>query len=277
MARRRKRCLKWTRTRQIFVWVRPTIISIILLWYDMWICIKSTGYLKKLSFTELCICRFCRLDFPLAMVPPSLKLFFRRFLQGSSILNSCLGEISPTASNLDNDFWAENDHLRGFELGPNILTKIGCCGAKFSLIRFAWSHLVSIRNDQKKTISYTRGHIRFTFSSSCLYCLCRPCIYAWWFWGQPHMKQSVALNTDNVTWKCVVSHRVLVPSFFTGTQKAVCVNCLVFGLWSLMMVAGGCAPDRWRGGALGPGGTYHLLHPLHHCLHDSRSLSSQVS
>ena len=24
---------------------------------------------KKLSFTELCICRFCRLDFPLAMVP----------------------------------------------------------------------------------------------------------------------------------------------------------------------------------------------------------------
>ena len=73
------------------------------------------------------------------------------------------------------------------------------------------------------------------------------------------MKQSVALNTDNVTWKCVVSHRVLVPSFFTGTQKAVCVNCLVFGLWSLMMVAGGCAPDRWRRGALGPGGPYLII------------------
>ena len=26
--------------------------------------------------------------------------------------------------------------------------------------------------------------------------------YAWWFWEKSHMKQSVARNTDNVTWKC---------------------------------------------------------------------------
>ena len=65
----------------------------------------------------------------------------------------------------------------------------------------------SCRHRASKLLDKTWGDAHcFFFSlygSWDVFCFCRPCIYAWWFWGQPHMKQSVALNTDNVTWKCV--------------------------------------------------------------------------
>ena len=60
----------------------------------------GTRCLKKLSFTKLSICRICRLDFPLVMVPPSLKLFFGCFIQRSSVPKSCFEKNWPTASKL---------------------------------------------------------------------------------------------------------------------------------------------------------------------------------
>ena len=45
----------------------------------------------------------------------------------------------------------------------------------------------------------------FLYGKRHAFCICRPCIYAWWFWGQPHMKQSVALNTDKVN-RCLARY-----------------------------------------------------------------------
>ena len=55
---------------------------------------------KKLSFTGLSICRICRLHFPLAKVPPSLKIVFWLFLTKIKHPQVIFrGKFGPTASN----------------------------------------------------------------------------------------------------------------------------------------------------------------------------------
>ena len=74
---------------------------------------------------------------------------------------------------------------------------------------FIWNLTISFKLELSIRITKRWIHICINVFFLCYgvwdaFCLCRPCIVAWWFWGQPHMKQSVAINTDNVTWKCVI-------------------------------------------------------------------------
>ena len=44
-----------------------------------------------------------------------------------------MGKFCPTASISSYGSWAKNGLLRGSDLGPKIMTQIGCCGAKILL------------------------------------------------------------------------------------------------------------------------------------------------
>ena len=64
---------------------------------------------------------------------------------GSSKPNK--GKFGPTAPNFGQDIWAQFRASQETIFSSKIITKIGCCGAKFSL-NMTWGRLIFVRNDQ---------------------------------------------------------------------------------------------------------------------------------